>query len=217
MNVYIWTTDLYKAYIGEKPTWKPWSSVIAWFPFQNDLLDHSWNNHNRSSWGWTLANNMVTTTSTLSQNSLITTSQNFTLAVWADFSKTTATNWYAYISPIWNADWPTCWFWIRRTTNEFAWFKTSSWYTFTSSLSTSIHCLVLTRDGSTWKAYADWTLIWTKTVSWNLQSSSVARIGSSNWYSYSVTCWNVVVDSVARTADDVADYYNNTKDLYWLS
>lgn len=208
------------AYIGDVNApnpWTPWANTIAYYPFNSDLLDHSWNNHNRSSWGWTFANNMITTTSSLWRNALITSSQDFTLSAYADFSKTTATNWYAYIAIYSNTDWPTCWFWIRRTTNEFAGFKTGSWYTFTQSLSASIHHLVLTRNGSTRKAYADWVLIGTKTVSWSLQSSTSQTIGSPAGYNYSVTCGEVIIESVAWTDQEVADYYNDTKSNYGIS
>lgn len=206
MGVYFWT----------EYNRTPWANTIAYYPFHSDLLDHSGNNKNWLYGSGTFANNMITTTNTLKRDALITSSQDFTLSAYADFSKTTATNWYAYISIYSNTDWPTAWFWINRTTNEFAWFKTSSWRTFTQSLSASIHHLVLTRNGSTRKAYADWVLIGTKTVSWSLQSSTSQIIGSPNGYSYSVTCGEVIMESVAWTEQEVIDYYNNTKSIYGL-
>lgn len=197
--------------------WTPWANTIAYYPFNSDLLDYSGNNNNWTYWAWTFANNMVTTTSSLWRNALITSSQDFTLSAYADFSKTTATAGYAYIAIFGNSDWPTAWFWINRTSNEFAGFKTFSWHTFTQVLSSSIHHLVLTRSGSIWKAYADWVLIGTQTDSWSLQSSTSQTIGSPSGYNYSITCGEVIMESVARTDQEVADYYNSTKSNYGIS
>lgn len=211
--VYLWTHKVRPVW----GWWQPWANTIAYYPFHSDLLDHSGNNNNWSSGDGTFANDMITTTSSLWRNALITSSQDFTLSAYVDFSKTTATAGYAYIAIFGNTDWPTCWFWINRTSNEFAWFKTGSWYTFTQTLSSAIHHLVLTRSSSTRKAYADWVLIETKTVSWSLQSSTSQTIGSPYGYNYSITCWEVIMESVARTEQEVADYYNNTKSIYGIS
>ena len=221
-NIYVWTTSVKEVYVWTtkvRPSWwQPWANTIAYYPFKSDMLDYSWNNNHWTSWTWTFANNMITTTSNLTRDTLVSNrSMNFTLTAWVDVSKTSSNAWYAMIAPHANTDWPSMWIWVNRNDGYIAWALTNTWVIPASQSLSGIHCIHLTRDSSTFKVYVDWVLKWTSSNGQSLRAASIARIWWTNYSSfYSITCWNVIFENKAWTQTEITDYYNLTKWDYWL-
>ena len=106
-------------------------------------------------------------------------------------------------------------------------FRTSSWGSPTLwpvAQANKWYHLVLTRDWNTKKAYIDWVLVATEDNTDNTNSNwnnKHLRIWSFERYNYdSYFNWNisrVILENKVRTAQEVLDYYNSTKSLYWIS
>lgn len=197
--------------------WTPTANTIAYYPFKSDLLDYSGNHNDWTSWTWTFANNMVTTTSNLVGNPLVTNvSMNFTLTAWIDWDKTTQTAWYVVVTPYWNSWWPTLCIWVNFSNGWVMWAMTNTWVVPVTQTLSWIHCFHFTRDWSTFKWYIDWVLQWTTTNSISLGSGELSMIWWIGSF-YSVTCWNVIFEDKAWTQQEITDYFNLTKWDYWIS
>ena len=103
-------------------------------------------------------------------------------------------------------------------------FRTTWWWSPTLwpvSQSNKWYHVVITNDWTTKKAYIDWTLVATETNTSTSSTQSVdTRIGSAVRYNYdSYFNWNiskVIFEDKTWSADEVSEYYNNTKSNYWL-
>ena len=111
-------------------------------------------------------------------------------------------NWVATLSRyIWTsyniADW---------TVNDWAWHHILGTYT------------------STWwtKLYVDWVYIDADATTTSVSSSSGYTFiwWHQSWQSQFTFSWNisnVILETAERTAQEITDYYNQTKSLYWIS
>lgn len=96
------------------------------------------------------------------------------------------------------------------------------WYITTISTSTW-HNMIFTYNKTTRvkSYYVDGTLIGTTTSSLDYSTSTgqnKANIFWCNWSSSLVWWWsNFIIESTARTATEVSNYYNATKSLYWIN
>lgn len=213
--------EMKNAYIGEWKWFIPWENTLVYCPFQNDIKDYSGNNIS-TSWWWTLVyeNPWVRMSEWISINET-TSLSNFTIMCYSKISSTSnrgtifrrssiTSSWYYWFDVEYNTDgdtdcvrvevlkyqysnvWKTAYFWIGVT----------SWHHF---------CFVV--NWSMWYFYVDWVLKASKNISWwtpyvwnyNLWNSSSLQ-----------TVWDYIIESKARTAQEIQDYYNNTKSNYWL-
>ena len=79
--------------------------------------------------------------------------------------------------------------------------------------------VVGTQEGSTVKMYVNWTLIWTKTRPsystpnwWRLWAQFTAAAAAK----YVGYISNAILENKVWTAQEILDYYNQTKANYWL-
>lgn len=211
MNVYIYTDQ-----------WTPWKNTIAYFPFENDQLDHSWN--------WLTINN------TLNKETI-----GYSLT--QDMSNTHVAN-STFIKFVW------CWYIVNSINNNsypvgilwtnnlgasvyYIWNGYSSqrnkiltyqWSDFTVVWSTE------------WMSYYNWHYLafsfynwvlyvckdWVVTVQykWTPDPYSGCNIGLMqkwSWVNFKVTYSNLIVESEWWTQQQITAYYNQTKSLYWIS
>lgn len=78
-------------------------------------------------------------------------------------------------------------------------------------------------NNGTLSFFFDGTLIWTRT--WTIQSTTdcILEIGRCVWSSSTIDSYyqwwmsEIIIENKARTAQEIADYYNQTKGNYWIS
>ena len=165
---------------------------------------------------------MITTTTTLTKLYGISVgSSDFTLSARIDYDNCAVTAWTSWISLWCNSNWPIWGFWWPRSnTQRWVWgAKFGGWVVpyIANMVNSWIRCLHLIRNGSSLMLYMDGTLMWTASCSGTLDTWLYIRIGGLTGWNEVVTCWNVILEDVARTAQEVLDYYNNTKSNYGIS
>lgn len=214
MNVYVWTSwELKNAYIGQY-WWKPWANTIAYYPFISDILDHSWNNKDFS-WSWySFSNNTITVSSILIAPLVTPENTTWDRTIHIRMINPVSGSKYHFRyrnndGTNWNIDWKDYENWDR----PWASLKTSNTRYRNRPSSVSIwnkFLMTRTKTGTTMKLYLNWVLasttsLWTDIWWWPTNTDS--RLAP--W-----TYWEIIVENRARTAQEISDYYEATKDNY---
>lgn len=207
-------------YLRVDEWWKPWVNTVAYYKFDWNLNDSSWNSHNMSIYSWTLTYG--------------------TESWWWK---------YAYFDGVWTNYWErsfdyswdnTISFWVNYTTNAWFWIEMwKSWTAFARISSNGIfqfispnsisadlaawnwNLLTQTRSWTTVKCYVNWVYIWwwtnsvTGTNNTRFKLNNPWDVNSSN-YAWSFKMSELLWESKEWTAQEIADYYNQTKANYWL-
>ena len=217
--------------------WKPWENTVAYYPLEKDTNDYSWNNRNlTNSWitfdggVWVFNGNAIWY---YTNNSLWNNLNNFTYSVYVNPSSiaswtynTTEYNANRIISIIQNGDIKTYDKTLSLSNSSRAqWYNYYNWlylvYASWISINTWYY-LTYTFNGNMMKIYKNWIL-----------EQSLACWWSYTWYTQATLCvWNntdynqikkyygkisnVIIEDKARTAQEVLNYYNQTKSNYWL-
>ena len=222
--------------IYNSPNWgggwwrQPWANTLAYYQFDNNLNDSSWNNRNftvktwtvtysTTSWGAKYAyfnNSTWTNYYEMSLNYTAPMTVSFFFNPQADYGTWTST--VHTIFEIWYNQGYCRWFntlgisWDGISSVPFYAMQTNQWYLVT-----------YTRNGSSWKMYINGTLngSWTpnhttgtRTVRvcinqvWNTNNSNFANNGYIS---------ELIMEDKERTAQEISDYFNQTKSLYWIS
>ena len=224
-----------KIYVGTQQVrpagWTPGSNTIAYYPLTSSstIQDKSWNDRNLINTGsvvfWTYQWVNCAYFNWTSNSQLYNTSISFsayptqTVLVWMYISWT-STSVYQTIYHTWTT---------AKTGKLGSWFKywtwicIWSWYWWYESIKSwningSWHLLVNVTNWTSSTQYLDWALYQSLTNSlsytqtwlyiWWAQQSSSERL---SWYES-----EFIVESKVRTAQEIQDYYNNTKSNYWL-
>jgi hypothetical protein len=86
------------------------------------------------------------------------------------------------------------------------------------SFTTSRHNAVFTYSNWSWIVYVDWTAVYNWTWSPNILNDHTSIWSNGNisdfWKGY---LSEAIFENVVRTAQEVSDYFNQTKSLYWIS
>jgi hypothetical protein len=219
MGVYLYPnnteTELKNAYIGEY-WWHPWANTIAYYPFKNDILDETWNTS--LSWSWT-KDTIWYTFST--NNSISNASSTKFVSYWFKLNSYSG-NW----SSLWHISslWELC-YWVSQT-RSYSWmvwsigfFKNSSWSSYSYKNvwidTNQWHHIAYWYDGNNIVWYFDGIeyTIW----SWYYNfGSDVILLRLWNDWATNVTFSDVILENAARTAQEIANYYNQTKSNYGL-
>lgn len=213
MAMYVYPSGTEKTiknmYIGEY-WWHPWANTIAYYPLTSDINDYSWNNRNLTQGTWTVTYNSNTNMAEIDgkltySQALLPRSSDFTFWFWCYPNSWNnigdENSWW----PLWymvNMPWEPKWnFKIWGSWKRLWWTSTVSW---------PCH-LMVTRSGSTFTLYVNWQPDSTITNSGTIDSSN-------DFYIVSRPDWigAVIIESVARTATEVTDYYDQTKWNYGL-
>jgi hypothetical protein len=224
---------IFNTVYGGEPKWKPWTNTIAYYKFDGDSLDYSWNWYNVTS---------VTSYDTLSSwikvayfsGKLSTSNTNTNL--WYDLFKVDqditisfyvkpSSFWSEWTRPLYiSGNWSYRVSRINVYSNKLEWGLWNWWFnyaTFSTSISTSAFrhiVLVYNHTNKTVSMYKNWTLVSTVSTSWYslFTDCTQAIIWYDHWYNSSEYMWETIFEKSLRTAEQVANYYNLTKSNYWL-
>ena len=211
MNVYIWTDQ-----------WSPWENTIAYYPFRDDILDHSWNNKNFTwtSWNYSFSNNTITISSDYLSWPLVTpewTTWDRTISIWqiwptaqngGTFSFRQGSSWTDwYLKGVdaenWNRPWAALKPGSTRYRNRPS--SVSIWSSF---------LMTWTKTGTTMKLYLNGVLVSTTTLNtatWNYAYSQPTWTRLYRW-----TYWEIIIEDKVRTDVEILNYYNSAKSNYGL-
>ena len=211
--------------------WQPWANTLFYLPLTSNANDTSWNGRNGTTANVTFSSNWAYCIWDLSawNNGTITTATftmwtTYTINLWVKAEQTLSWNrqidlqrrwsWPArYVLFYANTNWFTCILWNGSNQN---------WNSITASFSmwTTWHNVCLTRSWSNVYIYADGTLL----TSWNWTYAvdpTYFNIGNDPWsdaeYTASSYIKDYIMENQVRSAQDIADYYNQTKWNYWIS
>lgn len=223
--------ELKNAYIGEyQEGWQPWVNTLCYYPFDTDYSDQSWNGYNLTNrwattiwtkWGVDCAvfikdNNSWLYTTSIPFNT-ISTSMTFNFWMYVDQFNT----WENNVFWMWTASAGSCIIlWYLQPIN--IWHR---WYndiaTSTNSTLSTWQNIVVTQDSSWTKIYLDWNQIGSSSYYATL-SGNEFNVWYFNWSSalnrkYIGWMSNLILESKTWTAQEVVDYYNQTKSLYGIS
>lgn len=212
-----------------KQWWQPWANTIAYYPLTQDANDYSWNNYNiTTSWA-----SSYTPDGALLPDSFhawllipfnIYTSNTYTFSIWQK---------PLHIPPREDMRWIDCsengnyrlislWYSLYYNTKleHRRWGNSSSvfWTYINYSVDTRYYC-TYTIDNGTIKTYVNWNNLWTKTwVSWHTCALRFWQEwnmwADRHWYWYMK---DIIIENKVRTVQEISNYYNQTKSLYWIS
>lgn len=206
-----------------KQWWQPWANTLVYYPFDTDINDYSWNNYNLTNY-WNVS---ITEVSWV-------TSANFinSAPYWLYNSDTNITIQWKYTFLVWMYY---VWWWSAYprvfgwTDNRFMLYRNgaiepnaANWW-WIQSIPNTWELIVFVGNLTTWAwdGYKNWTYIksWTGTT-W-------ARHGIRLWWNEGNASngtdafyWamsKLIFENRQRTAQEIADYFNQTKSLYWIS
>ena len=236
--------SLKNIYIGEYG-WKPWANTLAYYPLETDTKDYSWNGRDGtnnwvtfSNWLWVFNGSSYVSLWTWSWTNIQT---NMTISVWfkwnwnwskdnavlgkSEYYATSTSNCYYAITIHEGERYLSWWYycWSDYNLHPMNFRNTGGWSPtiWPVAQANKWYNVVITNDGNTKKAYVDGVLYATENVLSTTSTVSIdTRIGSFVRYNYdSFFNWNisaVIFEDKARTAEQVANYYNQTKWNYWL-
>ena len=222
-----------KIYVGNnlvRPVWKPNANTLAYYQFNWNLNDSSWNSRNLSMTTWTFSYS--------------------TLASWAKYVQTNKNAYSTELSLPFSQSAYTISFrlsyanWITNTTGcividlhdgtkilrPVLYWKSISltnfrvmdtWLSYIPSVSNSWHQYTVTLDWSNTKLYVDWVLQWTASLPWMTASTTYFRLNnahgvSGTQYTSEDKLSELIFENKQWTATEVLNYYNQTKSNYWL-
>ena len=204
--------------------WQPWANTIAYYPLTstatvNDMSGNNRNLTNKWLTFWTYdwvdcayaswSSYAYITSNPITWNSL------FTASIWCKMSNT---SWWKNSIAFWNY-WNNVSFsiWVNGTSLYTGWWNNDRDTGYTMSTNTRTHTVV-THDNWTIKVYVNGTLQYTSTVSFSLSSTKTV-IGAwllNYWDKWSGYLSDAIEETVVWTAQEVSDYYNQTKSNYGL-
>ena len=199
---------IFNTVYGGEPKWKPWTNTLAYFPFENDQLDHSGNWVNIS---WTGTKDTIWYTFTA--NATVSVSNVKWFCTWVKLNSASWNSWHWTFYDAMSMWW---YLWNRSVSDAEIWtFYTSSYAKASKSLSDvyNWHLLWVWYDGTN-------TVYWVDGEYWTLRSWSWYNFGSSfyihwvNRWTYDCSYSKFIIESDARTQQEWTDYYNQTKWLY---
>ncbi len=211
--------------------WQPWANTILYYSFNNwNLNDDSGNGNN-----WTWVNGTWSFIDVSSGNKAADMDNTYAISIpvkvptW-DFTYSIYMymEWNVnktYQALLWVATWNSNAIHYQYSTDAWAWlwilvslFEAQSYATW-SLLSTQVwHHICLTRSWDDWAIYIDWVSARTFTKAWTPSQTDTWYV----WKAYTDNRYfdgyldEVILEDKARTAQEVADYYNITKSNYWL-
>lgn len=239
-NMYIWTTPIKKVYKGStqiRPAWwKPWANTLVYLPLESDVIDKS--QYSRAvtiSWSISYSVSEWVTAAYFNRSTRLDIpvtewdSSKFTVSAWCNLTSRNGTRqvrdvvWFSgytdkqatlYINhpSYWNT-----YSILTRATNSTDFNSTTVWKSWW-------HLITYTISNKTVTIYLDWVNIWNATVNTsfgeqvnNMTSVNIWCRNGENWQNWWWYIKDYILESRARTSDEISDYYNQTKSLYGIS
>lgn len=223
----------------------PWVNTVAYYPLEKDWNDYSWNWHNLT-WSWTptyttswgtkqvanLWGNKVWKIANLSG-----TYTNYTFNVWC---KPTNTNtWQEIFDNYKESSWVTpsdnVYFWFNSSedskTDFFYQYRPNGWtntyqrvYWPTNRTANTRYNVALTSTSGWIKIYVNWTQMVSNSTTGSIVLDSgyntlwgrYATVAGSYLNYFSGYLSEFIFENNTWTAQEIVDYYNQTKSNYWL-
>lgn len=211
----------------QTPWWQPWANTIWYWKLED--------NTSATVWTTTSSNNVTFTTLASWKKVAVFNGSNSiiacdALATWTDNTysvrcqKTWTWSWERIITTLawWSGKKGTS---LRTNTSPRTYMNSnfSAWISITWATANNTWYHIVIVQNSSWSTvYLNWTLAATDNQTWaNSNALSSIWCNSQNmptWQDF--FNWNiseVIVENKARTAQEIQDYYNQTKSLYWIS
>lgn len=216
--------------------WTPGANTVAYYPLRSDLADASWNLNNLTDNGWSVSTTFVNDEVASIDVAYIRSYLQVPTTLTADISK-----WFTY--SLWcrgtafgsyrphfvACKWASSggalgdvqvynWSWDVQIYTDFPSFS----YDRSQRISTSSYDLriITLETNGTLTFYRNGTSAWVKTTNINTNKNIGYFVlwpgRESSGTSYPIYASDFIIEDVARTAQEVADYYDLTKGDYWL-
>lgn len=198
--------------------WQPWVNTIWYRPLETDLKDYSWNNYDFTTYSWTTAfvNWMVQTNWKISRNNVLDVSNNFTLLMYIVPNSSNNVESYLYFSNDRSgadSDFG-YWFWSYRLGWFNSWWQ---WVYYNDSLDWNPHLLCVTKNWNSYDLYLDGVFAKNETTSYSLPTSTYMVLWNVTSNTKTMKFWKLIIEDKVWTAQEIADYFNQTKWDYWIS
>lgn len=216
-------------YMWREQWWQPWANTLIYYPLTSDLVDVMWNGDT-----WTMAWTCTFDTDTGVHVTWQNRNYIYGLSNWVWNKNTFTVNvWIKYES--YSSVWYIAWYWASSTSwqswNIALYGSYIQWMTASGSSTQNWTNLVAedhnwhniwcvgNGDGTyTW--YCDGVSVWTQNT-WTLNNVTELQLWWGGTYGSGRTCsWYVkdyIVETTCWTAQEISDYYDLTKSLYWIS
>lgn len=234
-KIYVWSNEVSAVFVWDtqvRPSgWKPWANTIAYRPLENDTNDATWTFTTSTStwityttvWWVTSAHGARNCEVIVTPWNIITTSlTGQTISLWY-YVATQTTSYRRYLVTF-SSKWYNC-SWVCLKDGKIQYSEGVSWYWTSSIIANAWTNVIITWDSNARKMYINWTLVytwsWSSSPRWNRPNNydNVQYI-MSPWANYNESIeWNMkdlIFEKVARTAQEISDYYNQTKSKYGL-
>lgn len=204
--------------------WQPWPDTLCYYEFDNDLTDSSWNGHDLPTLAWTVTYWADSWWWKYAYFNTTTWSNHYQGFPSIDVSTLTVSYWWKpkQIFSWWN---PITLSLLDSNSNiilapvrsvDFRWI---SW--FTATVDTWYH-LVMVIWWWVQKVYVNWQYLteWVQTYTWTLSTTfTINNAWDTNSSSFANDNYisELIIETKSWSAQDVSDYYNQTKALYWIS
>jgi hypothetical protein len=212
--------------IRPKWEWQPWANTVAYYPLDADFNDASWNSRN-------LTNTNATITTLNGVDCAYYNGSSYSTYTWATLPRTARTMsvWAngAAINDGVIVD-------IKKYNENNAWALATIFYGNSvlvadlSGVDAGLPCqantwyhVVATQEWNTVKIYVNWNLVWTESnrPDYSTRTPNGWALWSQfNGFHNSALNWHlskVILEDKVRTAQEIADYYDQTKWDYWIS
>lgn len=206
--------------------WQPWANTVLYCPFTSNLTDQiSWNNLSGTvTYGtiwWSTINCALNSSAiTWTWANLPQSTSARTMSMWVYYDS--SDQWEAWIMS----------YWIGGTNNQifavvaYFWeymlsqWWSNSWFHWTITPWAWYQITMTYNTNNEWKLYANGTLVYT----WNYTIGTVGNniaLWDLVWNPWNQKLYwgfsNLIIENVERTAQEVLDYYDQTKSLYGIS
>lgn len=215
----IWTTKVRPSW------WKPWANTVAYYPLNWNANDYSWNGKNGTasnitwnSW-WDGGCASFNGSNSYINVPALSITNNLTISCWI---KTTQSSIWEIIQMV-NSAWTQS-FEFRVSSWKLNLWLWNSWYSEQGwNSSSSINTwqwvnVIVTKSGNNYNLYInsvnDGVFTSSLWIWFNNNRIWLHTNGSNSPYNWLID--NFIIENKARTASEIADYYNLTKSNYWL-
>lgn len=209
--------------VTPSPWRQPWANTVFYFPLSEDMLDHSGNSVSASGW-WTItyqwwAGALISSKITINYSTQPT---DFTaLCYMKNITSSDIILGYGNIQDSWWYKW-----WDISCNIYNAWqpnslriqclWSSPTWkqsFTPTWWDTTTRHLVTFVKDGtnSMWYFYINGSLVGSQSLVWTASTWNYFLCDGSSMY-----FWDVILEDKIWSAQEISDYYNQTKWDYWL-
>lgn len=230
-KIYLWNHEITKAYLWDNQVWgyvptptpfTPWTNTIYYFPFENDINDHSGNNYaidvfwTQESIGRRFAQTVHTTSYAPKGNFC-----SYRIKVYSNWSWWSQAINVVGIPMVWSMRYELH-SWSGSTVDSILYTYNSSYGGYTYAIGSAIGQW---RHLAYWRSATEWAVCWVNWVKYNMGTASPRDSSNTdNWFIFTqttnpcdVAMSDVILESVLWTDQQVQTYFNATKSKYWLS